>query len=353
MSSRRDFLAYSSLLATAGLAVPDPAPTGAITDVEGVRVGHFTETRRPTGCTVILTPEGATGGVDQRGGAPGTRETNLLDPVNLVEKVNGVVLAGGSAFGLAAADGAVRWLEEKGFGYRAGRSIVPIVPAAILIDLSIGEDPKIRPTAESGYKACEAAKTGTVEQGNVGAGAGATIGKLAGPGRAMKGGLGTASVKLANGLVIGAIVAVNAAGDIWDHTSGKLIAGARNAGGKGLADVMALMRQGSLPGMAARPLENTTIGCVATNAVMTKAQASRMAIMATAGLGMAIRPAYTPFDGDTVFSLATGKWKTPVDNSWLGIIGALSADVLARAVTSAVKHAKSIPGYPGLADTTS
>jgi len=227
---------------------------------------------------------------------------------------------------------------------------VPIVPAAILIDLSIGDDPKIRPTAESGYKACEAAKTGTVEQGNVGAGAGATIGKLAGPGRAMKGGLGTASVKLANGLAVGAIVAVNAAGDVWDHSTGKLIAGARNAGGKGLADVMALMRKGALPGMPARPIENTTIGCVATNAILTKAQAGRMALMATAGLAMAIRPAYTPFDGDTVFSLATGKWKIPVDNSLVGIIGALAADVLARAVVSAVKHAKSIPGYPGLAD---
>jgi len=327
-----------------------PASAGSITDVGSVTVGHFTETRRPTGCTVILTPEGATGGVDQRGGAPGTRETNLLDPANLVDKVNAIVLTGSSAFGLVTADGVVRWLEEKGFGYQAGRVRVPIVPAAVLIDLSIG-DPKIRVTAESGYKACEAAKPGPVEQGNVGAGAGATIGKLAGPGRAMKGGLGTASVKLSNGLVVGAIVAVNAAGDVWEPSGGKLIAGARNAGGKGLADTMALMRKGELPGMTARPLENTTIGCVATNAGMTKAQAGRVAIMATAGLAMAIRPAYTPFDGDTVFSLATGKWKTPVDNSWLGIIGALSADVLARAIVSAVRHAKSIPNYPGLADT--
>lgn len=360
MTNRRDFLAYSSLLSGSLIPrstfhVPDPfVPTGAITDVEGVKVGHWTEARRPTGCTVIMTEEGATGGVDQRGGAPGTRETDLLNPVNHVDKVNAVVLSGGSAFGLATADGVMRWLEEKGFGYHAGRNIVPIVPAAILMDLGVGGDAKIRPTADSGYKACEAAKTGPVEQGNVGAGAGATIGKMVGPGRAMKGGLGTASVKLSNGLVVGAIVAINAVGDIWDHVNGKLIAGARTADGKGFADTMSLLRRGELPSMTARvpgPAENTTIGCVATNAELTKADAKRMAIMASDGFALAIRPTHTPGDGDTVFSLATGKMK--LEPRWLGVIGALAADVMAQAIISAAMHAKSIPGYPGLADMKS
>jgi L-aminopeptidase/D-esterase-like protein len=349
---RRDFLVQSTLLAGSLNAqvcestLPH-VPAGSITDVEGVKVGHFTESKRPTGCTVLLTEEGATGGVDVRGGAPGTRDTELLNPVNTVEKVNAIVLAGGSAFGLAAADGVVRYLEEKGFGYQAGKVRVPIVPAAILIDLAIG-DSSIRPTAESGYKACKAASIKPPEQGTIGAGAGATIGKMMGYGRAMKGGFGTASIRMANGLVVGAMVAVNAVGDVYDHLSGKLIAGARTADGKQLADVMNLIRKGELPGMQ-QGSDNTTIGAVATNAELTKAQATKIAQMAHDGYARAIRPVHTPADGDTIFSLGTGKLKLPMDR-WLGILGALAADVMAEAIVSAVQHAKSIPGFPALAD---
>src|SRR5579862_4125745 len=228
-------------------------PSGSITDVEGIKVGHSTRTDRPTGCTVLLAEEGAVGGVDQRGGAPGTRETDLLNPVNHVQKLNAIVISGGSAYGLATADGVMRYLEEKGFGYPVGRGangsprVVPIVPAAILMDLGYGGDWKIRPTAENGYQACVAASTKAPEQGSVGAGAGATVGKMGGGGRSMKGGFGTASVKLPNGIVIGAMVATNGVGDIWDHINNKLVAGARTEDGKHLADVMALMRAGKLP----------------------------------------------------------------------------------------------------------
>jgi L-aminopeptidase/D-esterase-like protein len=347
---RREFLTLSALLTQSSVLGTQsfPQPSGSITDVEGVKIGHFTETKRPTGCTVILTEEGAVGGVDQRGGAPGTRETDLLNPVNHVEKVNAVVLSGGSAFGLATADGVMRYLEEKGFGYQAGRIRVPIVPAAILFDLGVG-DSSIRPTAESGYKACQAAGATAPEQGNVGAGAGATVGKMLGPGRGMKGGFGTASVRLPNGLVVGAVVATNGVGDVWNHISGKLVVGARTADGKHLADVMALMRKGELPSMQPRAT-NTTIGAVATNAELTKVQATKMAQMASDGFAMSIRPVHTPGDGDTIFSLSTCRMKMSIDNRWLGIIGALAADVMAQAIVSAVLHAKSIPGFAAVAD---
>ena len=345
--NRRSFLSLAALAPGIRLESSDE-PSGSITDVEGVKVGHFTETRRPTGCTVLLVEEGATGGVEQRGGAPGTRETDLLNPVNHVEKVNAIVLSGGSAFGLATADGVMRYLEEKGFGYQAGRVRVPIVPAAILFDLGVG-DSSIRPTAESGYKACQAARATVPEQGNVGAGAGATIGKMLGPGRAMKGGFGAASVRLPNGLVVGAMVAVNAVGDVWDHIHGKLLAGARTEDGKHLADTMALMRQGRLPAFSPRAT-HTTIGVVATNAPLTKTQAAKMAQMADDGYALAIRPVHTPGDGDTVFAVATGRWKIEMEDRWVGIIGALAADVMAQAILSAVLHAKGISGYPSAAD---
>ncbi|HQR33945.1 MAG TPA: P1 family peptidase, partial [Blastocatellia bacterium] len=241
---------------------------GSITDVAGIKVGHFTDNRRPTGCTVILCEDGATGGVDVRGSAPGTRETDLLDPKNLVQQVHAIVLSGGSAFGLETATGVVRWLEERGIGYDVGVAKVPIVPAAILFDLTVG-DAKIRPDAEAGYKACKAASANAPAEGNVGAGAGATVGKMFGGKRAMKGGIGTASIKL-DGLTVGAIVAVNAVGDVIDPTTGKLIAGARTADGKKLAGTMAgILRGEALPPMLGGT--NTTIGLVATDAKLDKA----------------------------------------------------------------------------------
>ena len=342
-------------------------PSGSLTDVRGIKVGHFTHRRRPTGCTVVLCGQGAVAGVDVRGGAPGTRETDLLHSVHTVQMVHAIVLSGGSAFGLATADGVMRYLEEKGIGYRVGRVRVPIVPAAILFDLLVG-DSAIRPTAESGYKACLAACGGPkagVEQGNVGAGAGATVGKLLGRERAMKGGLGTASLRVPGGLVVAALVAVNAVGDIFDYRRGKLLAGARTADGKRLADVMALLRRGKLrkgelpsfkPGSQGEK-QNTTIGVVATNAALTKAQANKVAQMAHDGLARTIQPVHTPADGDTLFAVATGKLKPAAGSApgslgagLPGIVGALAAEVVAAAVVSAILHAKGIPGYPACSD---
>ncbi len=330
-------------------------PRGCITDVEGIKVGHFTESRRPTGCTVLLVESGAVAGVDVRGGAPGTSETDLLNPVNTVTQVHGIVLAGGSAFGLAAADGVRRYLDEKGFGLAVGAVRVPIVPAAILFDLGVG-DARIRPTAESGYKACLAARATPIEQGNAGAGAGATVGKMLGRGRAMKGGLGAASLRLPGGLVVAAMVAVNAVGDVFDAMRGKLLAGARTADGKQLADVAALLRAGSLPGFAPpSPAECTTIGIVATKAALTKAEAAKVAQMAHDGLARAIQPVHTPSDGDTIFAVSTGRWKpagaAPRGLHGLhGMIGALAADAVSAAVISGILRAKGIPGYPAYSD---
>jgi len=365
--TRRKFLA-ASLAGAAGAGSERTAaqelerwePSGSITDVEGIKVGHFTETRRPTGCTVLLMEAGAVAGVDVRGGAPGSRQTELLDPMKSSAEIQAIALSGGSAFGLATADGVMRYLEEKGIGFRLGRIVVPIVPAAILFDLMVG-DGSIRPTAESGYKACQAARGGgstRIEQGNVGAGAGATVGKLLGRERAMKGGLGTASLRLPGGLVVAALVAVNAVGDVFDHTRGKLLAGARASDGKGLADVTALLRKGTLPTMKERlRKENTTLGVVATNATLTKAEANKVAQMAHDGLARSIRPAHLPSDGDTVFAVATRTLKTPPgpDPNFLGldrsgIVGALGAEVVAAAVVSAILHAKGIPGYPAHSD---
>jgi len=318
-----------------------------ITQVPGIRVGHFTLTERPTGCTVVLVDgEGAVGGVSQRGGAPGTRETDLLDPLNMVDKVNAIVLAGGSAYGLDAAQGAVRYLEERRIGWNVGAAgIVPIVPAAILFDLGFGGDPKIRPTADCGYKAANAASNGAVPEGNVGAGAGATVGKFGGPGRAMKGGLGSASIALPNGLIVGAIAAVNAAGDIVDPLNGKVVAGARTEDGKGLADVRTLIRSGAIARPAAGPRAggNTTIAVVATNARLTKADMSRIALMADDALARTINPSHTTGDGDTVFALATNRWTGEVNVS---IIGALAADALAEAIVRAVSTAEPLGGLP-------
>lgn len=321
-----------------------------LTQVAGIRVGHHTLTERPTGCTVVLVEgEGAAGGVSQRGGAPGTRETDLLDPLNMVDKVNAIVLAGGSAYGLDAAQGVVHYLEERKIGWDVGAAgVVPIVPAAILFDLGFGGDPKIRPTADCGYRAAAAATTGTIAEGNVGAGAGATVGKMGGPGRAMKGGVGSSAVTLPNGLVVGAIVAVNAVGDIIDPTTGRVVAGIRTEDGTSLADVRTLIRNGTLTRAAApRGGDNTTIAVVATNARMTKAEMARVAIMAEDGLARAISPSHTVGDGDTVFTLATGRWGGEVNAT---IVGALAADALAEAIVRAVAHASALGGLPAARD---
>jgi L-aminopeptidase/D-esterase-like protein len=325
------------------VATQQVARTGSITDVAGIEVGHYTLDTRPTGCTVILARSGAVGGVDVRGGAPGTRDTDLLDPVNLVQEVHGVVLSGGSLFGLDAVSGAVRWLEEQGTGLDAWGTTIPIVTGAILFDLMIG-DSSIRPGADCGYAAAAAASRGPVEQGSVGAGTGATVGKLGPRGTAMKGGIGTAAVTLADGVTVGAIVAVNAVGDVIDPATGEIVAGIRAEGG-GFADVRRLIRSGS--GLEGASGENTTIGVVATNATLTKSQATKLAQMAHDGLARAVHPAHTPWDGDTIFSLATGQIGGEPN---LIVIGAVAADVVAEAILNAVRAAEGLEGFPSVSD---
>jgi L-aminopeptidase/D-esterase-like protein len=324
-----------------GEQVASPTRTRGITDVAGITVGHFTRPERPTGCTVVLAgPEGAVASVDVRGGAPATRETDLLHPLNTVERVHAIVLSGGSAFGLDAAAGVMRFLEERGIGFDTRVARVPIVPGASLFDLGLG-DAKIRPTADCGYRAASVASGGPVDEGDVGAGAGATVGKLAGASRAMKAGLGTSSIVLDDGLVVGAIVAVNALGDVIDPATGRTIAGVRTPDGRGLADARVLLRA-SLP-REARPGENTTIGVVATNAVLTKTQAAKVAQMAHDGFARAVQPAHMPFDGDTIFALATGTHDGPgrVDQ-----IGALAADAMSEAIVRAARASRGLPGLP-------
>jgi L-aminopeptidase/D-esterase-like protein len=342
-------LAAGAVVATLTAQVAPDAANRTLTAVPGIKVGHHTLSERPTGCTVILVDgEGAAGGVSQRGGAPGTRETDLLDPANMVDKINAVVLSGGSAFGLDAATGTVRWLEEHGIGWDVRIARVPIVPAAILFDLPVGGNPKVRPTADCGYRAAAAASTAVVPEGTIGAGAGATVGKSGGPNRAMKSGLGSYSITLPDGLVVAAIVAVNAVGDVIDPESGKVVAGVRSEDGKSLADARKLLRSGAL---VRRPQprsgENTTIGLVATNARLTKAQANRMALMADDGFARAIYPSHTQGDGDTVFALATGQWAGEAD---ITQVGALAADVMARAIVRAATEATGMPSLPAARD---
>ncbi len=293
-----------------------------ITDVDGIKVGHFTDSRRPTGCTVVLYETGAVAGVDVRGSAPGTRETDLLNPINTIDKVHAIILAGGSAFGLDTAAGVMRWLEERGHGYQTAAARVPIVPAAILYDLASG-DPKIRPDADAGYKACMNARSGPVDEGSVGAGAGATVSKLAGAVR-VKGGIGTSSITLPNGIVIGAIVAVNAVGDVIDPKTGNIVAG---------SGIIKAWRSGVEITRAPRPGESTTIGIVATNGAFDKTQMTKIAQMAHDGVGRAVNPAHTPFDGDTLFAMSTGTSTAKIHH---GIIGALAAEAVSEAILRAV-----------------
>ncbi len=317
----------------------------SITNVPGIEVGHWTHRSGSTGCTAILSESGAVAGVDVRGGAPGARETELLRPEMSVDKIHAVVLCGGSAFGLAAADGVMRYLEGEGIGYAFGGQVIPIVSAAVLFDLGVG-DPKIRPTAESGAAAARAASGAPVAMGNVGAGAGATVGKMLGMRRAMKGGLGSAMLELPQGIVVGALAAVNALGDVVDPANGTIVSGARNESGDGFIDSMQWLRSGrAFKGGVGR---NTTIGVVAANVTWTKAAAAKAAQMAHDGLARAVRPAHMPADGDTIFALGTGG--PAADSRLTGVIGAAAADVFAQAVVAAARAAKGAFGLPAAAD---
>lgn len=323
----------------------------SITDVAGIRVGHAHDLQALTGCTVVLCEAGAVGGVDQRGGAPGTRETDLLHPVHLVERVHAVMLAGGSAFGLDAATGAMRYLEERNVGFDTHLVRVPIVPAAILYDLALGSS-QVRPDAAMGYQACLNASKARPSEGNVGAGTGATVGKILGIRQAMKAGIGTASIEIGGGVVIGALVAVNAFGDVIDPVTGQILAGARSVdvgplriGAPGyFADTLQIMKTmvGRITlGFATR--ENTVIGVVATNARLSKEEVNQIAKMAHDGLARAVRPAHTALDGDTIFALATGK-----RNAEANIVGTFAAEVLAQAIVRAVRTAQPAGGIPSL-----
>ncbi len=325
----------------------------SITDVPGIEVGHAQDHAALTGCTVILCRKGAVAGVDVRGGAPGTRETDLLNPVNLVQKVHAILLAGGSAFGLDAASGVMKYLEEQKIGFNTGIAKVPIVPAAILFDLNLG-DKKIRPSAEMGYKACLTAAKSAPAEGNAGAGTGASVGKMFGTALAMKSGIGSVSLRIGGGIVIGAIVAVNAWGDVIED--GKIIAGLRSGkvgplrvGGKNyFADTQEMMKKSigrGILGFASRA--NTVIGVVATNAKLTKTEATKVAQMAHDGVARSIRPAHTMLDGDTIFALSTGNKKSDVTT-----IGAFAAEAMSQAIVRAVKMAPPAGGLPGLKNSS-
>ena len=321
-----------------------------ITDVRGIEVGHAQDDEALTGCTVVLCRKSAVAGVDVRGGAPGTRETDLLDPVNLVQKVHAIVLAGGSAFGLDASSGVMRYLEEHKIGFNTGVAKVPIVPSAILYDLGIGRA-DVRPDSAMGYAAAASASSDAVAEGNIGAGTGATVGKMFGMALAMKSGLGTASLSIGGGIVVGALVAVNGWGDVIDPHTGQIIAGLRSGkvgplqiGKKDqpFADTLAMMKSPTGRGLLALSARaNTVIGVVATNAGLTKAQATKVAQMAQDGIARTIRPAHTMLDGDSIFALSTGTRKVDVST-----IGAFAAEAMAEAVLHAVRSAKPAGGLP-------
>ncbi len=320
-----------------------PALNGTLTDVAGLAVGHWTDLDAATGCTVVLCgAEGAVAGVDVRGSAPGTRETDLLDPVNAVQRIHAVVIGGGSAFGLDAACGVMRWLEAKGRGVEDGPVRVPLVCGAVLFDLPVGRA-DVRPDAAAGAAACEAASTAAVPEGSVGAGTGATVGKLLGLERATKSGLGSASLALAGGVTVGALVAVNAAGDVVDPASGAVLAGPRLPGG-GFARTAEWLRDHPPEvGIGA----NTTLAVVATDAVLSKPEAAKVAQMAHDGLARAVDPVHTMLDGDTVFALATGAAGVTADVS---AVGSAAATALAQAVVRAVRAATGLAGLPAARD---
>lgn len=324
-----------------------------ITDVPGIKVGQADDEQAITGCTVVICENGGVAGVDQRGGAPGTRETDLIRPMHLVQRVHAVLLTGGSAFGLDAATGVMRFLEEQGVGFNAQVAKVPIVPAAVLFDLALGQA-DVRPNAEMGYAACQSASEDPPAEGNAGAGMGASVGKILGMGGAMKAGIGSASVELGGGVVVGAIVAVNSLGDVVDPFTNTIIAGARptkigpiKIGGEGkFANTLAVMK--SKAGKTALKFAmkgNTAIGVVASNSRLTKEGANKVAQMSQDGLARAIRPAHTMLDGDTIFAISTGEKKVDVN-----IIGAYAAEVVSQAIIRAIMAAEAAGDLPSARD---
>jgi L-aminopeptidase/D-esterase-like protein len=316
---------------------------GAISDVPGIKVGHYTDKQAVTGCTVILCEQGAVAGVDVSGSSPGTRETDLLRPGNLVEQVQAIVLSGGSAFGLDAATGVMRYLEERGFGHETSAGKVPIVPAAIIFDLNIG-DSKIRPGANEGYQACLAANNNEVAEGCVGAGTGAVVGKILGLERAVKSGLGTASRKIAGDIVVAALVVVNAIGDVIKPGTGEILAGPRKPDGSGFLSTSELWKGES---KGAVPPFNTVIGVVATNAKISKAAASRLARVAQVGIARTIDPCHTMYDGDALFVLSLGEKEADVT-----ALGAVATEVVAEAIVRAIQKAETLAGVPAAADVS-
>ena len=317
----------------------------SLTRVPGIQVGHHTNIEGVTGCTVVLCPPKTVGAVDVRGGAPGTRETDLLQAHNLVEEVSAIVLSGGSAFGLSTADGVMRWHVERGLGYQSRSGVVvPIVPAAILFDLTIGPE-GVYPNADSGYHACEAATAEPVAMGSVGAGTGARIGAIMGNERASKGGIGSAAVELHNGLIVAALMAVNAVGNVIDE-QGQILAGLRSADSKGFVSMLDAMTE-----MISEPPddsagENTVIGVVATNGKMSKSHVKKVAQMAHDGIARAVNPSHTMYDGDTIFALATGD--LPADPT---LVGAYAAEMVAQAIRRAVLSATTLGGVRAISES--
>ena len=310
--------------------------SGYITDIEGIKVGHSTSIEGLTGCTVIICEEGATGGVDVRGSAPGTRETDLFKAENMVDKIHGIVLAGGSAFGLDASSGVMKYLEEQGIGFDVGVTKVPIVASAVIFDLAFG-DYRIRPDFNMGYEAAKNASTTEARQGCIGCGMGATVGKILGPKNSMKSGLGSATIEVGE-LKVSAMVAVNSFGDIYDYKSNHQIAGVYDYKEKKLLNTLDILKGEYIP--SGFSLKNTTIGLIATNAVLNKAEGNKIAQMAHNGFARSINPIHTMFDGDTIFTMATNKVNTDVS-----LLGTIAAEAMSQAITNAIINSK---GYGGL-----
>ena len=340
---RAHLAATAIVLATAAISAQSRSTNNSLTAVPGIAVGHYTLPDRPTGCTAIIVERGATAGVDVRGAAPATSETDLLTPEKMVQSIYGIALSGGSTFGLETRGGVLKSLEEKKIGVAFGGMRIPIVPAAAIFDLGVG-DARIRPGADCGYRAATAATTDPVQEGSVGAGAGATLGKYLGMSRAMKSGIGSAATTTADGTIIAALVVANPLGDIVDPATGKIVAGVRKVEGGGFEDVRTLIRSG---GPRPSPGGNTTLGVIATNATLSKAQASQLAQLAGDGLVRAIWPIHTMADGDSVFALATGT--KPGDPDMIAL-GALAADVMANAVLRAATQATGLPNLPAVRD---
>lgn len=324
--------------------------SGSITDVAGIRVGHDTDLEGATGCTVVLCEEGAVGGVAVAGAAPATRETDLLRPGNRVREAHAILLTGGSAFGLDAAGGVMRYLEERGHGFPTQAGVVPIVPAAALFDLGVGRA-DVRPDAASGYRACQAAGDGPVAQGCVGAGTGAAVGRVLGLGQATKSGLGSASLRVGH-YTVGALMAVNAVGDVVDSGTGAILAGARSPNEAAFLDTERYLISGRQPADEELAPTHTTIGVVATDATLSKEQTNRLALMADEGVVRSVRPAHTMGDGDVLFVLATGRGASGAASLDLTRLGAAASAVVAAAVRNAVLEATSLAGVPAVRDLT-